>query len=310
MALDGAVQAPGAVRRVIVFASSITDPAAYDAYARPGIRVVAEPASDVLALEAAGGVCRSNNLLLEVAARREDLEALVLVEEHVEPTDPGLCGKVRAALSDPEVAVVGWMGATGVSSIAWWDGRISCGPVVVRYEEHGGGELPACGWTAVHRPPHEVDSVDGRLIALSPWAVRELRFDERLSIGFGYDLDFCLRVREAGRKVVTADIGAVHHHPLELVREHALWVEAHVRMAEKWDGRVPGAANDRPDWKQRSRRAEAERDAARTLAYSNASHVEARARPLERELAAMTASRSWRATAPLRRLNRLLGQRF
>ena len=310
MAHHRAVQALGAVADLIVFASAITDPAVYDAYARPGIRAAAEPSSEVLALEAVGNVSRSNNLLLDAAAGRDDLEALVLVEEHVELTDHQLCAKVRAALSDRDVAVVGWMGATGVSSIAWWAGRISCGPVVLAYEEYGGGELPACAWTTVQRPPHEVDSVDGRLIALSPWAARELRFDEHLSLPFGYDLDFCLQVREAGRKVVTADIGAVHHHSLELVREHALWVEAHIRMAEKWDGRMPAAATADTDWRARARRAEAERDAARTLAYSNASHVEARARPLERELAAMIESRSWRATAPLRRLNQLLGGRF
>jgi hypothetical protein len=293
---------------LIVFASAITDPAVYDSYAAPGIRVAAEPGSEVLALEAVGNVARSYNLVLDAAAERDGLEALVLVEEHVEIADPALCAKVRAALSDPAVAVAGWMGATGVTSIAWWDGRISCGPVVLAYQEHGGGELPVCAWTAVERPPHEVYAVDGRLLALSPWAVRELRFDEQLGLGFGHDFDFCLRAREAGRKIVTADIAAVLHNPLELVREHALWVEAHIRMAEKWDGRVPGTAP--VEWRQRARRAEAERDAARTLAYSNASYVEARARPLERELAAMTASRSWRLTAPLRRLNELLGRRI
>jgi hypothetical protein len=292
---------------LIAFGSAITDPAAYDSYALPGIRAAGEPGSEVFALEAVGNVCRSNNLLLDAAGAREDLEALVLVEEHVELAEPDLCAKVRAALSDPDVAVVGCMGATGVSSIAWWDGRITCGRVLLGYEEHGGGELPACAWTTAQRPPGEVETVDARLVALSPWAVRALRFDEELVLGFGYELDFCLRAREAGRKVMTADIRAVHHQSLELVREHAAWVEAHIRMAEKWDGRMPGAADPPRDWKARARRAEAERDAARTLAYTNASHLEARARPLERELAAMTGSRSWRLTAPLRRLNRRLG---
>jgi hypothetical protein len=286
---------------LILFASAITDPAVYDACARPGIRAAAGPGSEVLALEAVGNVARSCNLVLDAAARHEGLEALVLVEEHVEIADRGIGAKVRAALSDPDVAVAGWMGARDVSGLAWWDGRVSCGDVVLRYREFGGGELPL--WPAVERPPQEVDAVDGRLIALSPWAVRELRFDEELYTGFGYDVDFCLQARAAGRKVVTADFAAVLHNPLELVREHALWVEAHIRLAEKWDAR--------PDdgWRGRARRAEAERDAARTLAYSNASYVEARARPLERELAALEQSRSWRLTEPLRRLNRLLGRR-
>ena len=113
-----------------------------------------------------------------------------------------------------------------------------------------------------------------------------------------------MQARATGKKVVTAPFAAVLHNPLELVREHALWVEAHIRLAEKWDARPADG------WRERARRAEAERDAARTLAYSNASYVEARARPLERELAALTESRSWRLTEPLRRLNGLLGRRI
>ena len=50
-----------------------------------------------------------------------------------------------------------------------------------------------------------------------PWAVRNIRFDEELGTFHGYDLDFCLQVREAGRKVVTADFRAIHHRPLEMV---------------------------------------------------------------------------------------------
>ena len=309
MAHHGPVPADRAVAGLIAFASAIIDPAAYMGYARPGIQAAAEPAAKVFAFEAIGTVCRSYNLLLDVAAARDDLEALVLVEEHVELAEPALCEKVRAAFSDPAVAVVGWMGATGVRSIAWWEGRISCGPVVQQYDEHGGGELPAWSWTEVDSAPREVDTVDGRLMALSPWAVRNLRFDEELSLGVGYDLDFCMRVREAGRKVVTADVRAIHHHKLDLVVGRELWVEAHIRMAEKWDGRTAGAPPAEVDWKARARRAEAEREAARTLAYSSATRVDARVQPLERELAAMTASRSWRATAPLRRLNRLLRRR-
>jgi hypothetical protein len=72
---------------------------------------------------------------------------------------------------------------------------------------------------------------------------------------------------------------------------------------------MPGGAAEERDWKRRARRAEAEREAARTLAYSNTSRVDARVKPLERELAAMTSSRSWRITAPLRRLNRMRQRR-
>lgn len=290
---------------MIVFGTSIIDPEAYRRRAAPGIRAAAEPGSAVYAFAAVGAVCRSYNLLLDAAAARDDLEALVIVDEDVQIDDPELCAKVRAALSDPAVAVAGWMGATGVRGIAWWEGDISCGPVRQRFHEHGGGELAACSWKPVEAPPREVETVDGRLLALSPWAVRNVRFDEELSLGHGYDLDYCLRVRAAGRKVVTAPFRAVHHHPLKLVTDPDLWVEGHIRMAEKWDGRIGGAVTEGDGWRERARRAEAERDAARTVAYSNRTRVDARVLRLERELAAMTASRWWRLTAPLRALNRV-----
>ena len=37
--------------------------------------------------------------------------------------------------------------------------------------------------------------MDGFVIALSPWVVRNIRFDESLGQLHGYDLDFCLQVR-------------------------------------------------------------------------------------------------------------------
>jgi hypothetical protein len=290
---------------MIVFGSSIVEPEAYVRHARPGIRIAAEPGAAIDAFAAVGAICRSYNLLLDAAAARDDLEALVIVDEDVEITDPHLCGKVRSALGDPDVAVVGWMGATGVRGIAWWEGAISCGDVRRRYREFRGGELPACGWTQPDRAPAEVDTVDGRLMALSPWAVRNVRFDEALSLGHGYDLDYCLQVRAAGRKVMTADLRAVHHHSLELVSDPDLWVEGHIRAAEKWDGRMPGVAAVAGEWKERARRAEAEREAARTVSYSSTVRMDAHLLPLERELEAMTGSASWRLTAPLRALNRL-----
>ena len=284
---------------MIAFGSSILDVDAYRRYARPGIRAAAEPGSEIFAFEALGSICRSSNLVLDAAAAREDLEALVLVDQATEIADPGFCAKVRAALSDPGVAVVGCAGASGVRGIAWWDGELRRGPVTHRYREFGGGELPAYGWTQA-APPGEVEVVDGVLMALSPWAVRNLRFDESLSLGHGYDADFCLRAREAGRKVVVSDLRAIRHHRLELVGDRDLWVEAHIRFAEKWDDRIGPPTTD---WKARARRAEAEREAARAIAYSTASETDARLLPLERALEEKTESLSWRVTAPLRRAN-------
>lgn len=279
---------------MIAFGCAMTDPEAYHRYARPGIERTAEPDSAVFAIAATGASGRSANLVLDAAAARDDLEALVLVDQEVEIDDPGFCAKVREGLRDADV--LGCAGATGVQTIAWWEGEISAAPIVHRYDEHGGGELPGFAWTTPARPPVDVDMVSGMLMVLSPWAVKTVRFDEALLLGHGYDLDYCRRVRAEGRTVRTADLRVIHHHALELIEDGDLWAEAHVRFAERTEP-------EDGDWKARARRAEAECEAARTIAYSAESAMNAQVEPLERQLEEMTDTRAWRATAPLRWAN-------
>ena len=290
---------------MIAFGSVIADEEAYRRYAEPGIRRATEPNSVVYSFAAVGTVCRGYNLLLNTAAAHDGLEALVLLDPRAEIADPDFCARAREALRDPEVAVAGPVGARNVSTIAWWEGEVSCAQVIHRYHEHGGGDMDGYAWARPGAPLGEVDSVDGFLLVLSPWAVRTVRFDESLSTGHGYDLDYCLQVREAGRKVVTADLRTIHHRTLELLEDADVWVEAHIKLAEHWDGRWPGRTAEAVDWKRRARRAEAECEAARTMAYSNALKVDAEVLALERAMAEMTESLSWRVTAPLRRLNRM-----
>ena len=291
---------------MIVFASSITEPETYKRCAERGIRLAAEADCEVMPHSAAGSLFRSYNLILDTVAERDDLDALVLVHQDAEIADPDFCRKLRAALSDPDVGVVGGVGAIGVRSIAWWEGSVTWASFVHRYGELGGGELPAFSWNGGEMPAYartgEVDTVDGFVLGLSPWTVRNIRFDESLGQLHGYDFDFCLQVREAGRKVVTADLKLVHHHSLELVSEVETWVEAHMRVAEKWDGRMPKVGLAGGDWKQRARRAEAEAAAARAQAVSTQLQSDARAIQLRRELEEVTGSTSWRLTRPLRRI--------
>jgi hypothetical protein len=292
---------------VIAFGCAITAPEVYERFARPGIERVAEPGAAVLAYRAMSSIFRSYNLILDHAARRDDLEALVLVHQDTELVDPDFAAKVREALADPEVAVAGCIGALGVRSIAWWEGSVTWASFIHRYGELGGGDLPGFAWDTGERPAYartgEVDAVDGFLLVLSPWAVRTLRFDETLGQLHGYDVDFCLQARAAGRKVVTADFRAVHNHSLELVGDPEGWVEAHVRFAEKWEGRIPGATPLETDWRQAALRARAEAEASRALAVSRQLQSEARERQLAGDLAETTESISWTITAPLRWAN-------
>lgn len=286
---------------MIAFGVSITEPEPFRRYAEPGIRLAAEPGSAVLAYAAVGPLARTYNLMLDAAAARDDLEALVLLHPHTEISDPGFCDVVRSALRDPDVALAGPAGGSGGRSVAWWEGATSCAPLVHRYEELGGGELPGFGWTAPGPAPAEVEALDGLLLVLSPWAVRTLRFDESLRRNFGHDVDLCRQARAAGRRVVTADLRAIQHHALEIVESMEAWVDAHVDLAGKWE---PSGEPDEA-WRDRARRAEAEREAARALTYSEALINDARIAELERRFAAATGTLAWRVTEPLRRANDL-----
>jgi hypothetical protein len=298
---------------MLAFGCSITAPDIYARCAEPGLRRVVEPDSVVFANAAAGSIFRSYNRLIDQASALEGLEALVLVHQDAEIVDPAFCSKLRCALADAQVGVVGCVGAIDVRSIAWWEGSVTWASFTHRYGEFGGGEIPSITWTNEGLPAYartgEVDTLDGFVLALSPWAVSNLRFDEGLGSQIhGYDLDFCLQVREAGRKVVTADFKVVHHHSLELVSEPQVWIDAHMRMAEKWEGRMPGIGLPNwgataSDWKARARQAEAEAGATRLERVSVQLQGEARERQLKAEVDEMTSSISWRLTAPLRWLN-------
>ncbi len=281
---------------MIAFGTAMADAEAYRRYAGPGIARVKEPDSAVLSFGNPGPPARGANLVLDTAAELDDLEALVLVNEFIELTDPGTCAAIRAVLADPDVALAGCVGARNAPTIAWWEGEVSSAPIVHRHNEHGGGETEGFAWTRPKPAPMEVDALDGALLVLSPWAVRELRFDEGLPLPHGHDRDVCFQVQAAGRKLTTAPIPIVRHRPLKLVEDLELWVESHIAVAEKW-------ATDDGDWKARARRAEAHREAARTVAYSNASLLETQVAALEAELAAITETPSWKLTQPLRSVN-------
>jgi Glycosyltransferase like family len=290
---------------MIAFGSAVTRPDDYARFAAPGIDRAREPDSAVYPNSSAGSVFRAYNLLLDLAAKHDQLEALVLLHQDVEIVDDGFCDKVREALTDEQTAIVGCVGALDARSMAWWEGAVTWASFTHRYYEHGGGELPAFAMhpDKVPAPPYartgEVDTIDGFLMVLSPWAVRNLRFDESLGQQLhGYDFDLCMQARAAGHKVVTADLKVVHHHSLSLLDDPESWIAASVKLTDKWADRLPGS----DDWKARALRAEAEASAARTLRISAQMQAGARERELESELQVMRTSLSWRLTAPLRRM--------
>jgi hypothetical protein len=285
---------------LIAFGCSVTSQDVYRRCAQVGIERASEPDSRVFTFMRARTRPRTYNMILDRAAALDGLEALVLVHEDAEIVDDALAAKLRRAFADPSVAVVGCVGATEAHSIAWWD-SLSWTSATYRYEEFGGGELLWPGREDGSRSPGEVDTVYGVLLALSPWSVQNLRFDEGIGSLHGYDFDICAQARAAGRKVQAIDSRIAHHHSLDIVEEEELMVQAHIRAAEKWDH----AELSEAQWRARARAAEADEGAARLLYAS----VKLRADALEgiqnARLQEIQASRSWRLTEPLRRGNAL-----
>jgi hypothetical protein len=293
---------------VIAFGSAITKPAAFREQALRGIEMAREADTIVIEQSTPGSIFQNYNRVLESASELEDLEALVLLHQDAEIQDRAFLSKLRAVLADPDVGVVGCVGSLGVRTIAWWEGSVSWASFIHRYTELDGGDFPSVSWNESDRAPYahlgEVDTVDGFVLALSPWVVRNIRFDESLGQQLhGYDFDFCLQVREAGRKIMTADFKMIHNHSLELANDLEHWSEAHVAVSEKWDGRMPDIGTAPGTWRERARRGEAEAAITRAGAISTELKIRAIRMQHEREMELMTSSLGWRLTAPLRLLS-------
>jgi hypothetical protein len=185
---------------MIAFAACVGSEEKFRRFAQPGLLRACEPDSPLAEATTGSSIFTAYNEVLDAFAGHDDLEALVLLHEDLEIVDTDFCDKVRRRFADPAIAVMGVIGAVGVPGLAWWKGQGRGRCLETRALVDFGGGL------------HDVDSVDGLLLALSPWAVRTLRFDASRFSGFhGYDADICFQARAAGKRVVVDDIAVVHH---------------------------------------------------------------------------------------------------
>jgi hypothetical protein len=172
----------------------------YDRYARPGLALSASPNALVLEARSQVSIFPAYNSFLDTVTSSPCLEALVLLHDDVELRDPVFEQRVRSALTDSQAGILGAIGACGVQNLAWWEG-----------EGHGRC-VDTNGVIDFGGMPCDVDSVDGLLLVLSPWAVRNLRFDENTFHGFhGYDADICFQARAAGHRVRVIETELFHH---------------------------------------------------------------------------------------------------
>ena len=129
-----------------------------------------------------------------------DVEGLILLHDDMEVLDNDLLNKLSRAFSIPDVAIVGAVGAINVSTLAWWLGEVR-------------GVMQDTQVKVKHtEAPHEVDTLDGCFLALSPWAINNIKFDSDGYSGFhGYDADICFSARAAGKKVMWEQFDLFHH---------------------------------------------------------------------------------------------------
>jgi hypothetical protein len=156
--------------------------------------------------------------------RGQVLDAVILLHDDLEILDPGAEAKLLAPLADPDVALVGVAGGKSDQSLHWWRG------------EKVGHQFTDSGLLDFGPRDGDVAFIEGSIMMLSPWAVDNLRFDERYP-GFssGYD-DICLHALEAGKRVTVVDVSTHHHSTVgwKSPEREAEFERSERLFAQKW----------------------------------------------------------------------------
>ena len=259
---------------------------------------------------AAGSLFRSYNLLLEKAAADRRPRGAGAGPSGRRDRRSRLLQEVAwRASSDPEVGVVGCVGAIGVRNIAWWEGSVTWASFVTPLRRARRWRGPGVLLERERAlPPYarlgEVDTVDGFVLVLSPWVVQQHPLRRVLGQLHGYDLDFCLQVAARGQE---GGDGRLQGDPPSLVgprqrprapgsRRTCAWpTSGTARCPASAPPRAPGRKSASPGRGGGRRRPNPD--------HVRATSVEARAKQLEEAIDEMTGSMGWKATEPLRRLN-------
>jgi hypothetical protein len=228
---------------VIAFGVAVASEEKFERYALRGIDRVRRPETRVIVRRDQSCLFAAYNEILDEARADPRIEVLVLIHEDAEIRDDRFEEKLRWGLSDPSVAIVGTIGAVGVQGIDWWIHDYGIGSSIlepidaaVLYETPllEGPEMSGTGGFG------DVDMVDGYLLAMSRWAITELRFDETgVGPGFhGYDADICFQAREKGRKVFVCEMAVAHHrNSISPTPYRSDWLRAQIAFRRKWEER-------------------------------------------------------------------------
>lgn len=176
----------------------------------------------LLALSGQTALTVAYNSILDAYAGR-GLDAVVLLHDDLELTDPDAEEKFLKALTEPDVALVGVCGGKGDKTLAWWS------------SETVGHQMTDSGMLDFGTREGDVAFIEGSIMVFSPWAVVNLRFDERYPGFLGYD-DICLTARDMGKRVTVVDVDT-HHHSTVGFKSAAIrdaWNVAEGIFQQKW----------------------------------------------------------------------------
>lgn len=153
-----------------------------------------------IALENQTSIAHAYNQIID-AAQIEAPDILVLQHDDLEITDPQWVAKLEAVFAEPDVGIVGVAGARDVTGLAWWF-----------YQTVGHQMTDGIGFLDFGERSGDVEALEGSFLALGPWFLQNMRFDEHYPGFHGYD-SIATDVYVSGKRVIVADIDTWHHTP-------------------------------------------------------------------------------------------------
>jgi GT2 family glycosyltransferase len=213
--------------------------------ADPRVRVIADPAPF--------NYSRLNNL----AARESRGEVLVLLNNDIDVIGPGWLRELVGQALRPDVGAVG-------ARLLFADGRV----------QHAGIALGIAGVASYYHPfvareargyrdalvlAREVSAVTGACLALRREVYERVGGleEEHLAVAFN-DVDLCLKVREAGLRVVVTPFAELHHYesasrgPDRSAENRDRYAKESAYMGERWGERLQRDPFYNPNFSLRS----------------------------------------------------------
>lgn len=176
----------------------------------------------VMALSGQTSIAAAYNAILNVYMSRKS-DAVILLHDDLEITDPEAEAKFLAALERPGVALVGVAGGDARGGLAWWNHD----PIGHQLTDSMNIDF------GIREGP--VDLLEGSILVFNQWAVQNIRFDVRLHGFHGYD-EIAMQVKAAGGASWVTDVDTHHHTQVGFKSRDSQeeWHAADKFFREKW----------------------------------------------------------------------------